>query len=373
MEKLIIEGIEVEVQRNYHDNGTINNEWTQTPYDLHGYSKEYYEDGKIKTHREFRNGKEYLVSSRWFPGGQKASEITREEDNYYRLDYFENGGIKLKAKVSPELKFNGEYISYFENGNKQCIMTYDQSGKTVGDFFDFFDTGAPDTVGRYENENLILTSKWNSEGYHIIKEGQGVIEIKDANNNLAQREVFEAGVRHGECLYYTNGILERSVNYVKGIQHGKYISFYKNSKPKEILVFKSGELVEEHRSLPKYDKPKIQSELTVFLPRNRDSGNQVIKQQIPLITNSREVLDSVEVGPEVYKDSDNESVLSEVFRLKIDFKGSVSEFVRSSGSIIPTSLLEKAIRNIHFDVTTIDNLDSEVWIKFDFSLTNNES
>lgn len=373
MEKLIIDGVEVEIHRNYFDNGKVQKEWTQTLYELHGYSKEYYENGNIKIHNEYRHNKNYLISSHWYSSGQKKQEIIRENENYFRQDYFESGKLKLRVKVSKELKFVGESTFYFENGNIEHKELYDISGQNIGESFSYFENGKPCLFGKYENGVFLRISQWNSEGVQVIKGGKGLIELKDTEGKTIQREIYANGTLNGECLYFKNGLLKTTVNYENGKQNGKTISYYNNGKIKEILTFVNGEIVYEERNLPKYEKPKLESSVYVFLPEKRNSNNVIIDQKIPEIENLREVIQNIEVNENIYKECDNEGVLTEVYRVKIDKDGVLTRYVRSSGSIIHTELLEKALKSLRFKIKTVDDFETEIWLKFDFRLINDSN
>jgi len=113
MEKSIIDGIEVEIHRNYYETGELNQEWLQTIYELHGYHKTFY----------------FLTNKKQGIGN--------------RTDWYDNENLKFKLIYTDSTGKNGSQITYYENSDT-CL-----SAKYVNDVFyvvDFYDTERKQTL-----------------------------------------------------------------------------------------------------------------------------------------------------------------------------------------------------------------------------------
>lgn len=372
MEQLIIDGEEVEIHRNYYDNGQLANEWTQTRWDIHGYSKEFYENGQLRSHTEYKNGKPYRWKIQYYPDGQVKSRIAEENGLCCLWEYYENGAIKHKGTVNDDLKFTGMHHSYYENGQIQCQEPYDENGQLNGEMAEFYENGQPSLTGRYEQNVLHRTNQWLPDGTQVIRDGTGLIELKDHEGKLISRESYVNGLLHGYCEYYHAQGLQNSVHYESGALHGEMIYWYRNGRPKDILLYRNGELIDEKRHLPKYDHPAVKANMTVFLPEKSDQQHRLIPQEPPEIVNLETVMNNIEVKPDIFSSYDNEGVLTEVYRLSTNMDGSVNNYTRSMGSIIPVELLEKALQSIRFDMSTLADKDGEIWVRFDFNLAEGE-
>jgi len=97
-----------------------------------GVSKGWWRNGKLKTTRTWKNGKENGLYTYWFESGQKRREIPYKNGKANGLitEWFENGQKKLEGTFKGGLA-NGLYTHWFPSGQKWSEKTL-KNGKFVG-------------------------------------------------------------------------------------------------------------------------------------------------------------------------------------------------------------------------------------------------
>ncbi len=374
MDKTIIDNIEVEILRNYFDNGNVNKEWTQTMYDLHGYSKEYYLSGQIKRHSEYRNGKKWKIDSVWYENGKIKQVIQETEDVeiFYKLEYYENGSIKSKCIVNEELKTVGEFFEYYENGNLSFICNYNKNGQLEGKSTLYFENGVVQQEAKHENGLYYLLNYWNDESEQLIKDGKGTMVKYDEKGTLISKEDFINGLRNGTSFSYKDGCLSYRANYVNGKSEGATYFYYPNGKIKEIIHMKDGVMKETERNFPMYENPVLLKNISIKPQDRRDKDNHLIIPEIyPELINTKHILDNLPLTPAIYENHSQDLDITEVYRVTLTPEGNVDSFVRSVGSGFPVrEEIEASFNLMRFDMKnqTIEGVDNEIWITFKFYL-----
>ena len=188
---------------------------------LDGESREYYEEGDIKSISPFKNNIPDGVFISYYQNGNIKEKHTYKNGNeegeglfYYQngnigqnsfllngklvtevFEYYPNGNMKTKAHYI-DGKLNGELIIYYENGNiKEKTFTIDE--KLSGDAFEYYPSG-----------------------------------------KLRNKSFFKNGKREGESLtYYENGKLKKKILYKNGMKNGIAIVYYENGMIEEKAYF----------------------------------------------------------------------------------------------------------------------------------------
>lgn len=87
----------------------------------------YYENGKIKTLRSFKDGKYHGFWTEWYPNGNRKFQGDRKENKGHGLTkwWHENGQLKKQGTYDMD-KQQGVVVQWYENGSLQQIRHYDQ-------------------------------------------------------------------------------------------------------------------------------------------------------------------------------------------------------------------------------------------------------
>jgi antitoxin component YwqK of YwqJK toxin-antitoxin module len=375
MERIVIENIEVEIWRNYYDNGQLQKEWTQTTYDLHGYQKEFYISGKIKSHSEYRKGKKWKVDSAWYENGnlQRTIEKDPNSDLYFRIEYYEDGKIKSKSQVSEYLNNAGESRDYYPNGQLRLLMSYDETGIPNGKCISFYENGNKFTEAENRHGQYYLNNYWQADGKQIITNGNGLLSIYDKNEIIVSEEEFRDGLRNGTSKSYKNGILSYSGTYSNGKSEGKSFWYYRNGKLKEIIHMRGGIMTHAERDFPMYDNPVLTKEISIRPSDRRDADNKLIIPSVyPELINRNEVLDSIKLDQSIYDNRPQDIDVIEVYRVTLSIEGRVVDFTRSIGSGYPvTEAVENSFKYMKFDMKNQieEGIKNQIWITFKFILS----
>ena len=173
---------------------------------LDGESREYYEEGDIKTISHFKND---------IPDGVFIS-------------YYQNGNIENKyAYVNGQA--NGECFSYYENGKLE-ERYFLKNGEIDGEAFAYYPSGKlrgkeVQKLGKREGESII---------YH-------------ENGNIKQKSTFKNDKREGDLfIYFPSGKLRQTEKYINGKIEGEVIEYYESGTIKEKAYFINDKQEKEH-------------------------------------------------------------------------------------------------------------------------------
>ena len=173
---------------------------------LDGESREYYEEGNIKSISSFKND---------IPDGVFIS-------------YYQNGNIENKyAYVNGQA--NGECFSYYENGKLE-ERYFLKNGEIDGEAFAYYPSGKlrgkeVQKLGKREGESII---------YH-------------ENGNIKQKSTFKNDKREGDLfIYFPSGKLRQTEKYINGKIEGEVIEYYESGTIKEKAYFINDKQEKEH-------------------------------------------------------------------------------------------------------------------------------
>ena len=173
---------------------------------LDGESREYYEEGDIKSISHFKNH---------IPDGVFIS-------------YYQNGNMEEKyAYVNGEE--NGECFSYYENGKLE-ERYFLKNGEIDGEAFAYYPSG------KLEVKDFFKDGK---------KEGESIFYHE--NGNIKQKSTFKNGKREGDLfIYFPSGKLRQTEKYINGKIEGEVIEYYESGTIKEKAYFINDKQEKEH-------------------------------------------------------------------------------------------------------------------------------
>ena len=173
---------------------------------LDGESREYYEEGDIKTISHFKNH---------IPDGVFIS-------------YYPNGNMEEKyAYVNGQA--NGECFSYYENGKLE-ERYFLKNGEIDGEAFAYYPSG------KLEVKDFFKDGK---------KEGESIFYHE--NGNIKQKSTFKNGKREGDLfIYFPSGKLRQTEKYINGKIEGEVIEYYESGTIKEKAYFINDKQEKEH-------------------------------------------------------------------------------------------------------------------------------
>lgn len=240
MEKSIIDGIEVEIHQNFYETGELNQEWTQTIYDLHGYEKSFYKNGQLKEYKEYRNNNWIGIDSRYFENGKIQKETKKINDTlFFCREWFENENIKTEYYLTNKKQGIGNRTDWYENGNLKLNIIYSDNTNKIGTHISYYENSEICLKAKYENEVFYVVDFYDSERKQTLKNGNGYIETFE-NNKLKYIDNYKDGLRSGICnIYSKEGLLKSEGNYINGKANGKTFSYKPNGELDEILYMEN--------------------------------------------------------------------------------------------------------------------------------------
>jgi uncharacterized protein len=236
MEKLTIDGIEVEIHRNFYESGELNQEWLQTIYELHGYHKTFYKSGRLKEHLEYRKNEWAGVDNRYFEDGTKEQKVSKINDTLFLNEaWYKNGNKKHRFNQNIKKQRVGDEIIWFENGNIQLQILYNDSLNKNGSYKAFYENGELQLSAKYEDGKYLVIDFFTGERKQTLKNGAGFIETFQ-NGNLLYLDNYVNGLRNGVCkIFFKNGNLRNEGNFIDGKSEGKSIWYKLNGDIEEII------------------------------------------------------------------------------------------------------------------------------------------
>jgi len=200
--KSFYSGLKLKVEENY-----LNGK-------LHGYYREYNENGKVIKLQRYQNG--VVIEE-----NAQAESITVEIKN----TYFDNGKVKKNGSYidNKPVGFHREYseegiIVASEEYNEIGILLgsgiVDETGKRQGDWIHYYETGEKKSEGKYLNDKK--TGEWR----FYFKSGK-----------LEQKGSYKKGNPEGLWnWYFENGNIEREETFVNGKEEGMMIEYSETGK-----------------------------------------------------------------------------------------------------------------------------------------------
>jgi len=210
---------------------------------LDGESREYYEEGNIKSISSFKNN----VANGLFISYYQNGNI-KDKQNYKNgngegegLFYYENGQLEEKYFMKNG-KLDGEAINYFEDGKIRHKAIY-KDGIILEE-----EVHENNEIQKniFKNEEIVQQDIYTKN--KILKatifflENEKTKIITYHKNGNKQEEVFSInGLLDGEAfIYYPSGKLENKSFFKDGKREGESLTYYENGKLKKKILYKNG-------------------------------------------------------------------------------------------------------------------------------------
>ena len=264
---------------------------------LDGESRQYYEEGDIKSISPFKNNVADGVFISYYQNGNMKEKHAYKNGNEEGegIFYYENGKLEEKYFMKNG-KLDGEAINYFEDGkikNKAIFKdgvtleeeiykdneirknTFKNEEIVQQDIYSknkilkakkfFLENGKMKIISYYENGNkeeevFVINELFDGEA--LVYYPSGKLKEKDffkngkrdgeaiiyyENGNVKQKSLFKNDKREGDLfMYYPSGKLRQTEKFINGKEDGEVIEYYESGVIKEKAYFINGKQEKEH-------------------------------------------------------------------------------------------------------------------------------
>ena len=239
---------------------------------LDGESRQYYEEGEIKSVSPFKNNVANGTFISYYQNGNiKEKHIYKDgKEDGEGIFYYENGKLEEKYFMKNG-KLDGEAINYFEDGkikdkaifkdgvtleeeiykdNEIRKNTFKNEEIVQQDIYSknkilkakkfFLENGKMKIISYYENGNkeeevFVINELFDGEAFKYYPSGK-----------LRNKSFFKDGKREGESLtYYENGKLKKKILYKNGVRNGEAAEYYESGIIKQKAYFINDKLEKE--------------------------------------------------------------------------------------------------------------------------------
>ena len=233
----------------YYQNGNMKEKHAYKNGNEEGEGIFYYENGKLEEKYFMKNGKLDGEAINYFEDGKIKNKaifkdgVTLEEevykDNEIRKNTFKNGeivqqDIYSKNKILKAKKF------LLENG-KMKIISYYENGNKEEEVFVINEL--------FDGEALVYYPSGKLKEKDFFKNGKrdGEAIIYYENGNVKQKSLFKNDKREGDLfMYYPSGKLRQIEKFINGKEDGEVIEYYESGVIKEKAYFINGKQEKEH-------------------------------------------------------------------------------------------------------------------------------
>ena len=233
----------------YYQNGNMKEKHAYKNGNEEGEGIFYYENGKLEEKYFMKNGKLDGEAINYFEDGKIKNKaifkdgVTLEEevykDNEIRKNTFKNGeivqqDIYSKNKILKAKKF------LLENG-KMKIISYYENGNKEEEVFVINEL--------FDGEALVYYPSGKLKEKDFFKNGKrdGEAIIYYENGNVKQKSLFKNDKREGDLfMYYPSGKLRQTEKFINGKEDGEVIEYYESGVIKEKAYFINGKQEKEH-------------------------------------------------------------------------------------------------------------------------------
>lgn len=286
-------GLKQGVWKEYYPDGIVKSEKNYKDDQLHGYYKEYDNQGKLTVTMLYESGSvvkskvedepDIEIENKYDQNGKVIysgpyrnkvpvgihREYTSEGKVKNAYMYNDNGVLLSEGIIDEAGNRNGKWKDYYQGGTIQAEGQYYENRRTgKWKFYNSqgkleqtgsFNNGRPDGIWTwYYEEGTVLKEEEYLQGQRngasteylrtgeIIAQGQYADGEKDgqwkykAGDNTEEGK-YIAGLRDGVWkTYYADGKLRFKGNYIQGNPDGQQTYFFENGRPKEDQYYKMG-------------------------------------------------------------------------------------------------------------------------------------
>ena len=233
----------------YYQNGNIKEKHTYKNGNEEGEGLFYYENAKLEEKYFMKNGKLEGEATAYFEDGKirnksifkdgvKLDEETYKDDKI-RKNTFKNGEIVQQDIYSKNKKLKAKKF-FLENGKTKIISYYENGNKqeevfVINELFD--------------GEALVYYPSGKLKEKDFFKKGkrEGETIIYYENGNAKQKSTFKNDKREGDLfIYYPSGKLRQTEKFINGKAEGEVIEYYESGAIKEKAYFINDKQEKEH-------------------------------------------------------------------------------------------------------------------------------
>ena len=233
----------------------------------------YYQNGNIQEKHTYKNGNEEGEGLFYYENGQleekyfmKNGKLDGEAINYFNDDKIRNkaiykDGVKLEEEIYKDDEIrentfkNGEIIQqdiysknrilkakkfFLENG-KMKIISYYENGSKQEEAFVINELLDGEALAYYPSGKLREKDFFKNGK----REGEAIIYYE--NGNVKQKSLFKNDKREGDLfIYYPSSKLRQTEKFINGKAEGEVIQYYESGAIKEKAYFINGKQEKEH-------------------------------------------------------------------------------------------------------------------------------
>ena len=210
---------------------------------LDGESREYYEEGDIKSVSLFKNNVADGIFISYYQNGNMKEKHAYKNGNEEGegIFYYENGKLEEKYFMKNG-KLDGEAINYFEDGKIKNKAIF-KDGVTLEEEI-YKDNEIRKNI--FKNEEIVQQDIYSKN--KILKAKKFLLEngkmkiISYYENGNKEEEVFVINeLFDGEAFtYYPSGKIENKSFFKNGKREGESLTYYENGKLKKKILYKNG-------------------------------------------------------------------------------------------------------------------------------------
>ncbi len=205
-----------------------------------------YANKKTYIQASFKNGKQYGKEHTYFKNGNlKTVKYYNNEQSYNLETYFPNGQLNQERKFKNPNVWTGIVNSYNYNGT--LFSSYEQKEDKLHGSYKYYDSKTSKVISEYIYDNGVLKK------YTIFDE-KGNIEASEVGTTLTSMK-FKKGFHFPSTtiqlnqfgsmigsfdIYYENGNVLESVNYMAGKKEGIQSKYYSDGGKKVETSFVNG-------------------------------------------------------------------------------------------------------------------------------------
>ena len=233
----------------YYQNGNMKEKHAYKNGNEEGEGIFYYENGKLEEKYFMKNGKLDGEAINYFEDGKIRNKAIYKDDiileeevhenNEIKKNTFKNGEIVQQDIYSKNKKLKAKKF-FLENG-KMKIISYHENGSKQEEVFvinELFDGEALAYYpsGKLKEKDFFKNGK---------REGEAIIYYE--NGNVKQKSLFKNDKREGDLfIYYPSGKLRQTEKFINGKIEGEVIEYYESGAIKEKAYFINGKQEKEH-------------------------------------------------------------------------------------------------------------------------------
>ena len=233
----------------YYQNGNIKEKHTYKNGNEEGEGIFYYENGKLEEKYFMKNGKLDGEAINYFEDGKIKNKaifkdgVTLEEeiykDNEIRKNTFKNGEIVQQDIYSKNKILKAK--KFFLGNGKMKIISYYENGNKEEEVFVINELLDGEALVYYPSGKL----KEKDFFKNGKREGEAIIYYE--NENVKQKSLFKNDKREGDLfMYYPSGKLCQTEKFINGKEDGEVIEYYESGVIKEKAYFINGKQEKEH-------------------------------------------------------------------------------------------------------------------------------